>query len=65
MRLVFNLIDRGTSPIFQGQNGLSPVAAQVEIAEESQEFFHNAPCLVTDQQHPSTLIRTLGLTFAA
>jgi hypothetical protein len=35
MRLVFNLIDPGTSPIFQEQNRLSPVAGEVEIGEES------------------------------
>ena len=36
MRLVFNLIDQGTSPIFQAQNGLSPAADEVEIGEESR-----------------------------
>ena len=30
-----NLIDRGTSPIFQDQNELSPVARLVGISEES------------------------------
>jgi hypothetical protein len=35
MRLVFNLIHRGTSPILQEQNALSPVADEVEIGEES------------------------------
>jgi len=34
-RLVFNLIHQGTSPIVQEQNGLSPVADEVEIGEES------------------------------
>jgi len=32
---VFNLIDRGTSPIFQEQNGLSRVGRVVEISEKS------------------------------
>jgi hypothetical protein len=35
MRPVFNLIHRGTSPILQEQNALSPVADEVEIGEES------------------------------
>jgi hypothetical protein len=35
MRLVFNLIHRGTSPIVQGQNGLPLVVRLVEIGEES------------------------------
>ena len=33
---MFNLIHRGTSPIVQEQNGLSPVADEVEIGEESR-----------------------------
>jgi hypothetical protein len=32
---VINLIHRGTSPIFQEQNGLSLVTDEVEISEES------------------------------
>jgi len=38
MRLVFNLIDQGASPILQEQNGLSTVADEVEIGEESPDF---------------------------
>jgi len=34
---VFNLIDRGTSPIFQEQNGLSRVGRVVEISEKSRK----------------------------
>ncbi len=37
MRLVFNLIHRGTRPINQEQNGLPPVVRSVEISEESQK----------------------------
>ena len=44
MRLVFNLIHRGTRPMNQEQNGLPPVVRLVEISEESQSFSLFATC---------------------
>jgi hypothetical protein len=62
---VFNLIYRGTSPIFQEQNGLPLVIGMVEFGERSQNMtvkrMDNVLIVVDDLEATKAFFIELGL----